>query len=905
MNRLLVLVYVALLGIALLLQFHRGAISNPGERFDDPVAREAYDQLRLRDPATGVIPRGMRGREVAFAERIEGVSFKAATSIHSTTWEFAGPDNAGGRTQSIGVDIANESILIAATAQGGIWRSTDTGTHWSKATAPDQLQNSFSLVQDHRTGRTGTWYCGTGELLSTTFRRAQVVTTPRWRTLDVGDGIYKSTDNGKTWDILPSTFDTTEVVLDSAFDGVWNIVTDNTIAQQDVLYAAGYGAIMRSSDGGSTWQKVLGDSKNKSFCSDVAITSTGVLYAYLSSAGTGSPATAGIWRSVDGVTWNKITPTSWPALTIRMKLAIAPSNESIVYVVGEAPKYASGHSIWKYQYKSGNGAGAGGVWQDRSNQLPSSQTPGLEATNTLGGYALALAIHPLDPDMVYLGGTDVYRSSNGFADDLSTDWIGGYNPDPNGGQSYTNHHPDNHCFTFSPTHPERMYNANDAGVFVTDSSRATASSDDPYHPVVWSSLNAGLRASIVYVAAIDPITEGDFVISGGFQDQGAWIGRPGEPWDTYTGGDGCYTAIAGGKTAFYTSSQFANIYRLRFDESLKFTSYSFVSPVLQNPQFVAPWILDPTDDRQMYCADSNRVWWNSNLEDIPESNYNNTDINWSVLNPCTQSRGVVISALAVSTIPAHQLYFGTSDGHIYSYAQKATKTNELTSSLFPKNAFVSCIAVDPTDASHLIVCFSNYHVVSLFASDNGGTTWRSISGNLEEYPDGSGDGPSTRWVSIIHRQGLVLYLVSTSVGLYSSTNIDGPVTWVHESPNGIGRTIVEQMAVRASDGFVAVATQGAGIWYGSVIADSTSSSVAPQLVSVDIRLYPNPVSNLLKIDGLPPGSVTIKLFDESARLVKQVFNSHSIDCSALSPGNYSVEFETETAECRRRFVIRR
>lgn len=911
-SRVLALSYAALLTISLGYQWHASRAMHrrqPVEaRYDDPQARYEYDRLRLADPATGEIPRNIRAREIAFAERMhQAMTWRAqSANIRSSGWGFAGPMNAGGRAQSIGVDVANESNLVVATAQGGVWRSRDAGAHWTKSMAPDQLQNTFSLVQDERAGHRNVWYCGTGELLSTTFRRASVVGLPRWRTLDVGDGIYKSTDSGASWQLLPSTFDTSRVMLDSAFDGVWNLVVDNTNPQADVIYAAGYGAILRSMDGGTSWTTVLGDTKNKSFCTDVAITPTGVLYAYLSTAGTGIPSKAGIWRSVDGLSWTKITPSNWPTQTVRMKLAIAPSNEKIVYIAGEAPRNTTAHAIWKYTYVSGSGSGAGGTWQDRSTSLPTSATPNLEQINTLGGYALTLAVHPLDPELVYLGGTDLYRSSNGFADNFSIDWIGGYNPTPSTGQSYPNHHPDNHCLTFSKQNPERMYNCNDAGVFVTDSSRAVMG-EDVDHPVVWRDLNAGLQVGIIYAAAIDHATANDSIIAGGFQDQGAWIGRPAEQWEQYTGGDGCYTAIADNLSAVYTSSQFATMYRLRFDPTLNLLSYSFITPRMDNPQFVAPWMLDPTDSKQLFVADSGILWWNNNLDAIEETNNNYTNVGWTQLFNTRLNRVGVISALGMSVVPAHQLFYGTSDGHVYKLTTPTATPVDLSSPLFPANAFVSCVAVDPEDASKIVVCFSNYHVRSLFATDNGGTTWRDISGNLEQYPDGSGDGPSTRWVSIVHQKGQTIYLVGTSVGLYSTTSLVGPVTWQQESPLGLGHTIVEHMDVRQSDGFVALATQGYGMWYGRIVADSIASSVASQRPSDDLQMWPAPVSTLLHFSTPWSGVVALRVLDASGRTVMNTWqtNANSIDCSQLASGTYVLELRAADATIRKRFVVRR
>src|ERR1035437_757321 len=286
MRKILLPLYTLSLGALLYAtaSFHHAARTHrpSGEPMVENVAAKNYwEWLRLRDPATGEIPRGIHVREMAYARTLtlhasEYAIANTNSTIQTTAWQSAGPINAGGRTQAIGVDISNEANVLIATAQGGVWRSTDSGQSWKRSTAPDELKDIMSLVQDHRAGKTKTWYCGTGELLSTTDRRISVVGPPRWRTTDIGNGIYKSTDDGKTFFVLPSTRDETGTVLDSVFDGVWNVVVDNSNLSQNIIYAAGFGAIMRSTDGGTTWAHVLGDPAHKSFFTDVQITSTGM-----------------------------------------------------------------------------------------------------------------------------------------------------------------------------------------------------------------------------------------------------------------------------------------------------------------------------------------------------------------------------------------------------------------------------------------------------------------------------------------------------------------------------------------------------------------------------------------------------------------------------------------------------
>ena len=220
---------------------------------------QLWDYLRLRDPATGEIPRGIHVGELAFAQTI-GSSRPALKGIQTIQTKAGNqPDQSMqvGERNAIGVDIANEANVLIGTAQGGVYRSTDSGQTWNRTTAPGQIKDISSLVQDHRSGKTGTWYAGTGELISTIWRRTSADLDQNWHSVDIGNGIYKSTDDGMSWNVLPSTVSPDPTVLDSVFEGVWDIAVDNARTDSDIVYAAGYGAIMRSNNGGVSWTACL------------------------------------------------------------------------------------------------------------------------------------------------------------------------------------------------------------------------------------------------------------------------------------------------------------------------------------------------------------------------------------------------------------------------------------------------------------------------------------------------------------------------------------------------------------------------------------------------------------------------------------------------------------------------
>jgi len=267
---------------------------------EDPGARARFEWRRLRDPQTDQIPRNIRAHELEFAKlqptRESFAPIKNGRDqvlLKSRAWTLRGPMNVGGRTRALAADVTNENILLAAGVSGGIWKSTNGGNSWTKTTQPDQLHLITSIAQDTRSGKTSTWYASTGEFnpgghFGTPFR---------------GDVFFKSTDGGNTWTNLPSTqVRETPQSFDSGFDYTYKIITDPTTSGSDVVYAATFGGIYRSTNGATSWARVLGVFSNDApQYTDITIASNGVLYATLSEASnSGNPAPKGLYRSTNG-----------------------------------------------------------------------------------------------------------------------------------------------------------------------------------------------------------------------------------------------------------------------------------------------------------------------------------------------------------------------------------------------------------------------------------------------------------------------------------------------------------------------------------------------------------------------------------------------------------------------------
>ena len=105
--------------------------------------------------------------------------------------------------------------------------STDGGQSWNLTNNPGQLHNVTCVAQDTRVGKEDTWYFGIGENRGGWLGDVSFL----------GNGIYKSTDGGMSWDSLHITTSNTPQADDSDFDFVWNIVTDPSNDSMDVLYA--------------------------------------------------------------------------------------------------------------------------------------------------------------------------------------------------------------------------------------------------------------------------------------------------------------------------------------------------------------------------------------------------------------------------------------------------------------------------------------------------------------------------------------------------------------------------------------------------------------------------------------------------------------------------------------------
>lgn len=845
---------------------------------ENPQARAAFEIAQIRNPTTQEIPPNIRQKELAFSAKHKSraqLSAQRAEAAQLENWQLAGPFNVGGRTRALAIDVTNENVIIAGGVSGGIWKSVNGGSTWYRTSDPEFTNSVSTVVQDTRPGKEHIWYFGTGELVGNSARGGGAP----YR----GDGIFKSTDGGESWFPLSNTQEVSTSLFGSQFQYTWRIVTDPSDLNNDVVLVAAFGGILRSQDGGETWTSVLGEALfdlpedvdlnevEAPYFTDIVRAPNGHFYAYISrySIQDSPYEDGGMYWSQDGIIWHNLTiPLS---TTFTRAVMDATATKAYFFVSFNDQSY-----LYRYNFNGISGGGAPlGTWTTLSANLP--QFDGLGNLDIQTGYNMMLKVHPTDPVIMYLGGTNLYRSTDAFTSPNNIQWIGGYSDEDNGSE-YENHHPDQHDLVFYSSNPNRMLSANDGGVHRTNDGTAAS--------VSWTSLNNGYVTSQFYTVAI-PKEESSNVIIGGLQDNGSWMNISNQTnavWYSIIGGDGAYTATVPKGLYWYFSFQNGQIYRLTLNDNLALTSFARVDPTGGGERtggsylFINPYVLDPQNPNVMYLAGGNAIWKNSNLAQIPTGSQETTLVNWKLLLQTAVTSGP-ITALEVSS-NSEYLYYGTGVGELFRLHAPAShgageKVNIKQANL-PEDAYVSAIASNPEDDDEVLVVFSNYGIPSLFHSNDAGDSFVDVSGNLEEFADGTGNGPSVRWAEIVPLENGTRYFVGTSVGLYSTDQLNGAATvWLKESADLIGKSVVKMMDYRPLDGTLVVATHGNGVFRTKLQgfkAIPPSTENAPEKFSAS-RAYPNPFQTRTQIEFDIPETnyLQVDIYDLNGRIIRNLF----------------------------------
>ncbi len=638
---------------------------------EDPHQREEWLRSTYISPENEKnIPENIDELQRNFAKSLptasEGYYAKGST-IQSQTWLNAGPNNIGGRTRAVAFDVNNPNILIAGGVSGGIWRSVDGGNSWVQTTGKKEIPSVTTIVQDKRPGKNNIWYFAGGEVLGNSAGQSKGTTF-------LGNGISKSTDNGLTWKPLESTTIGSEA---GVFGRIYRLVLDHTNQDKSIIYAACYGAILRSEDGGDTWETVLGNSANINRgprYTDLVINDSGTLYVSLSSNSDSNQS--GFFRSTNGKDWENITPDELTGNYTRTVIAAAPGDMDLVYFLTMhygsggvyCPDESSGcHTLLAMEYNDG------AEWYDLSENLPYMKIKYITGVyNSQSGYDMCIAIKPDNPDVVIIGGTNIYVSDYAFFDSDNTQWVAGYNPNynpyvysdpsvkwldiisewrnmmfPTGGWDF-------HTIVFHPTNPNIVLTGSDHGIHRLNNLEESIDNEE----FTWDDLNNGYNTTQFYDCSIHPTEAGNETIVGGMQDNGTWATFTSSVmFDEMTGGDGMHSTI-NENGDILVSSQSGNIMRLIYEDDEMVDGYNFApqSDLGVSFAFYNPFEINPNDTKAIAMGAATGYVYCSDYTNESAASYN-----WYF-----RDLGYVnVTNVAFSTTPANVLYLGTNYDGLY------------------------------------------------------------------------------------------------------------------------------------------------------------------------------------------------------------------------------------------------
>jgi len=682
--------------------------------------------------------------------------------------------------------------MYAGGVAGGIWKSTDGGASWN--VADDLLINLAVTSIALDPNDTSVLYAGTGEGVLTG--------SPGVR----GLGIFKSVDAGATWTQLESTVN---VVPPSAFHYVNEVVISPNDSNR--IYAATRTGVWRSLDAGASWSVVLSNpwyiaappTTNGCTvgCTDLAIRADmnpDVIFAAFGSFGPD-----GLFRSDDGGdTWLAYTTGADQG---RMTVALAPSDNDIVYLLmaNNGTTGQTGQLMDVFRSDDGGETFVGrvnmdsltGPWLLSNLILATGCREG--GTYSQGWYDNIIAVDPVDPDIVWVGGVDIFRS-----DDGGVNWgIPGYwifytlDPPP---PYYI--HPDHHNIVFHPqyngTTNQTMYVTNDGGLFRTTNARAATSQEDcplpgdePLPEIVWEDLNHNYGVTQFYHGDSARL---DDVFIGGCQDNGSnrvqAVGTPND-WDLIFGGDGGYTAIdPTASNVMYVEYQGFPTIQKSVDGGETFLNAS-TTITDTDGLFITPIAMDQANPDVLWTGGT-RPWRTINAA-----------LTWQPLGP-NFAGPAKISAIGIAPSDSNVVYLGFNNGYVVrtTHGLSANPGWEIFVNGLV-GAWVSSVAVDPQDPDTAYITYSSFGVPHVMRTTNGGQNWSSIDGiDFEGVPD-----IPAHWVAVRPCNSQQLY-VGTELGVFASD--DGGASWAPFN-TGLAHTVVETLDWKNENTLVAF-THGRG-----------------------------------------------------------------------------------------------
>ena len=633
-----------------------------GEKAEEITEALELERLRTLDPALGYVPTERRIKALEQTRRMQAEMVQNASflrgNLQKSRWIERGPGNVGGRTRTILVDLNDPThqTLFSAGVTGGLFKMTNSNaanSKWQRIQDWNDVLTVSSLAQDPRNPQI--MYLGTGDSdveglgsdNGTGFYTAK------------GNGIYQSKDGGKTWQSLLATVEEFRVV-----SSIW--VTPDS----GYVFACTFSGLFKSKDKGETWEKVLssglrlGNTNNIFY--KIEQGSNGRLYV----CNQGNIFKSDVGGDVG--TWTKISgsETGFPSGWVQTEIALAPSNPNVLYAVGSVSGKASaiykttdGGTTWR--------TGTRPAWRDGCGASVSNA----DFTRGQAWYDLNITVAPDDPNTVYVGGVDFFRSVNsGQSWTQMTSWSG------NCGTDIKYAHSDHHVAVFDPNNPKLIYLGTDGGVFKIDNPAET-------NFTVTEKTN-GFNTTQFYACAIHP-DSGINQFMAGAQDNGTLIVRSsgvGNANGRSIGGDGFLCFIDDNEPLIQIGSIYNGAFQLSTDGGFKFSSGSNA-----NGGFYTPADYD-SKNNILYAQTNNGDLWRwkvgqNNGETVDIADITLTNVTHIFSDPSTDKR----------------IYIGNRAGKLYRVDNASTGSTLKDVTLVGSfTGFISCVDVEKTDRKSVV-----------------------------------------------------------------------------------------------------------------------------------------------------------------------------------------------------------
>ncbi len=724
----------------------------------------------------------------------------AGPSLAGLTLRSIGPAMISGRITDIAVNPRDRAMWYVATASGGLWKTGNAGTTWTPL-FDDQPVYSIGVVTLDPKNPNVVWV-GTGEY------NAQ-------RSVAYGDGVYRSDDGGRTW---------TNVGLKNS-EHIGRIVVDPRnsdvvyVAAQGPLYTAGGDrGLYKTTDGGKTWKKILGngdwagvadvalDPRNPDLLIAATWQRNRRQWGYLA----GGPASA-LWRSTDGgETWKQITAGLPSGDGVgRYGLAVAPRDPDVVYAIVEAQP-------------------GGGFY--RSTDDGASWTK-MNGYSTVGLYYARIYADPNDVDRVYAGD---------FMTQVTDD----------GGRTFRavgeqDKHVDNHVVWIDPADSDHLLIGCDGGLYESFDRGQTYK------------FFANLPLAQFYRVAVDDALP-FYHVYGGTQDN-ASVGGPSRTrasygivnsdWYFTQGGDGFQSQIdPEDPNTVYAQAQ--NGYLSRFN--IKTGENVDIIPQAEPGQpplrwfWDAPLIISPHSHTRLYFG-SQILWqsddrgdtWRAISPDLSRQIDRNTlkmmGRVWGVdalgKNTSTSYYGQIVT-IGESAIKAGLLWVGTDDGLIQVTEDDGATWRRMDRFPgVPDTTFVSRVTPSAFDANTVYAAFDDHKAGDykpyLLKSTDLGRSWTSIAGDLPQR--------GAAYTIIEDSKDPQLLFAGTESGLYYTAN--GGQHWTPLKA-GLPTIAVRDLVIQKRADDLVAATFGRGYYILDDIAPLRE--LTPAVLASDAALLPVP-----------------------------------------------------------------